>query len=37
VTSGLGDVVLLNAAEDGFTARAQWHAPVAFDNHLLKI
>ena len=36
-TSGLGDVVKLRAHETGFEAEAHWHAPAAFDNHLLRI
>lgn len=37
VTSGLGDVVKLRASTSGFAAEARWNAPVAFDNHLLRI
>jgi hypothetical protein len=37
VTSGLGDVVMLGARDDGFAELAHWRAPAAFDNHLLKI
>jgi len=36
-TSGMGDVVKLHAGDRGFTAAAQWRAPAAFDNHLLRI
>jgi hypothetical protein len=37
VTSGLGEVVKLRADQSGLTAVARWTAPVAFDNHLLRI
>jgi hypothetical protein len=37
VTSGFGDVVKLNAGETGITLDAQWQAPAAFDNHLLRL
>ncbi len=37
VTSGLGDVVKLRAGTDSLAAEAQWRAPAAFDNHLLRI
>jgi hypothetical protein len=36
-TSGLGDVVKLHASETGLAAEAHWHAPAAFDNHLLRV
>jgi hypothetical protein len=36
-TSGLGDIVMLSAGDDGFKQTAHWQAPAAFDNHLLKI
>jgi len=36
-TSGLGEVVKLRADKDGFVPDARWSAPVAFDNHLLRI
>ena len=36
-TSGLGDVVKLRASESGLVSLARWSAPVAFDNHLLRI
>jgi hypothetical protein len=37
VTSGLGDVVKLRAGDAGFAVDAQWRAPAAFDNHLLRL
>lgn len=37
VTSGLGEVVKLRADKHGFAPDARWTAPVAFDNHLLRI
>jgi hypothetical protein len=36
-TSGLGDVVQIQAGEAGWEERAHWYAPAAFDNHLLRI
>jgi hypothetical protein len=36
-TSGLGEVVKLRADKTGFTPASRWSAPVAFDNHLLRI
>jgi hypothetical protein len=36
-TSGLGDVVKLRAGDAGLTVDAQWRAPAAFDNHLLRL
>jgi len=36
-TSGLGDVVKLQAAGTRLISVARWSAPVAFDNHLLRI
>jgi hypothetical protein len=35
-TSGHGDVVQIIAGEAGLAAAAQWRAPAAFDNHLLR-
>jgi uncharacterized protein len=35
-TSGLGDIVALDAGEEGLAAAARWRAPAAFDNHLLR-
>ena len=37
VTSGFGDVVKLRADKTGLVPEARWSAPVAFDNHLLRI
>jgi len=37
VTSGYGDVARLRADDEGFAVDAQWRAPAAFDNHLLRI
>jgi uncharacterized protein len=38
VTSGFGDVVMLDATANGLAPRAHWHVTeAAFDNHLLKI
>lgn len=36
-SSGLGDIVMLDASEEGFAERAHWRSAAAFDNHLLKI
>jgi hypothetical protein len=36
-TSGFGEVVKLRAEKNGLSPAARWNAPVAFDNHLLKI
>ncbi len=36
-TSGYGEIVRLHAGDEGLVVRAQWHAPAAFDNHLLRI
>ena len=36
-SSGLGDVVKLHPSDAGFVEDAHWHAPAAFDNHLLRI
>jgi hypothetical protein len=36
-TSGHGNIVRLHADDEGLVVRAQWHAPAAFDNHLLRI
>jgi len=36
-TSGYGDVVRLHGDDEGFGADAQWRAPAAFDNHLLRV
>ena len=41
-TSGLGDIVRLDASEDGFAVASHWRAPSCrplrhFDNHLLRI
>jgi len=35
-TSGHGDVVQLEAGENGLAAATHWRAPAAFDNHLLR-
>jgi uncharacterized protein len=35
-TSGHGDVVQLNAGDEGPAAASHWRAPAAFDNHLLR-
>jgi hypothetical protein len=35
-TSGHGDVVQLNAGDNGLALAAHWTAPAAFDNHLLR-
>jgi uncharacterized protein len=37
VTSGAGDVALIEANEAGLAQRAHWRADAAFDNHLLSI
>ena len=37
VTSGLGDVMLLNASANGLTAAAHFRAAAAFDNHAIRI
>ena len=36
-TSGLGEIVKLRAGDTGLIPVARWNAPVAFDNHLLRI
>ena len=36
-TSGLGEVVKLHAEKSGLIPAARWSAPVAFDNHLLRL
>jgi hypothetical protein len=36
-TSGYGEVLRLAADDEGLDATARWHAPAAFDNHLLRL
>ena len=36
-TSGHGNIARLRADDEGLVVHAQWHAPAAFDNHLLRI